>query len=152
MLDRAGNADRDVKLGRDHLAGLPDLPIVGRIARVDRGARGAHRRAELVGHRLDERLEVLRLLHRAAAGDDNSGRREFRSVRLGERRLDPILGDVVEGDLIARLRADEGDAGAHLPRSDDADFLDCRGHRSILGALPAGTYNETRAQANAGPS
>src|SRR3974390_1110372 len=28
MLDRAGNADRDVKLGRENPAGLSDLPVV----------------------------------------------------------------------------------------------------------------------------
>src|SRR5688500_9436567 len=53
MLDRAGNADRNVKLGRDHFAGLPDLPIIRRIAGVDRRPRGADRRAELVRHRFD---------------------------------------------------------------------------------------------------
>src|ERR1700679_1341041 len=48
MLDRSGDADRDIELGRHDLAGLADLPIVWRVARIDRGARGAHRRAELV--------------------------------------------------------------------------------------------------------
>src|SRR5215213_8018545 len=36
MLDRARNADRDVKLRRHNLAGLPDLPVVWRITRIDR--------------------------------------------------------------------------------------------------------------------
>src|SRR5664279_4640365 len=40
MLDRAGNADRDVELRRHHLAGLADLPVIRRISGVDRGARG----------------------------------------------------------------------------------------------------------------
>src|SRR5215204_1282456 len=39
VLDGAGNADRDVELGRHHFAGLADLPVVRRIAGVDRGAR-----------------------------------------------------------------------------------------------------------------
>src|SRR5277367_6159819 len=40
MLDSAGNADGDIKLGRHHLAGLADLPVVRRVASIDRGARG----------------------------------------------------------------------------------------------------------------
>src|SRR5436853_2330297 len=35
VLDRAGNADRDIDFGRDDLAGLADLIVVGGIARVD---------------------------------------------------------------------------------------------------------------------
>ena len=38
MLDRAGNADRDIDLRSDDLARLADLIIVWGIARVDRGA------------------------------------------------------------------------------------------------------------------
>src|SRR5436853_2781529 len=41
MLDRAGNADRDIDFRSDDLAGLADLVIVGRIAGVDRGPAGA---------------------------------------------------------------------------------------------------------------
>src|SRR5882672_1427322 len=47
MLDRTRNADRDVELGRHHLAGLAHLPVVRRVAGVDGGARGADRGAEL---------------------------------------------------------------------------------------------------------
>src|SRR5690348_13561818 len=39
VLDRPGNADGDVELGGDDLAGLPDLVVVRAIARVDRRAR-----------------------------------------------------------------------------------------------------------------
>jgi hypothetical protein len=60
MLDRAGDADRDVEVGRHDLAGLADLPVIGGIAGIDRGARGAHGRAELVGDGLDHLGEVLR--------------------------------------------------------------------------------------------
>ena len=38
MLDGAGNSDRDVEVGRHHLARLTDLPVVRGVARVDRGA------------------------------------------------------------------------------------------------------------------
>src|ERR1051326_1175479 len=67
VLDGAGDADRDVELGRHHLAGLPNLPIVGSIAGVDRGARGADRGAELVGDRLDVFRKNLAGLHGAPA-------------------------------------------------------------------------------------
>src|SRR5690242_8889619 len=45
MLDGAGDADGDVELGRDDLAGLPHLVVVRHEAGVDRGARGADRGA-----------------------------------------------------------------------------------------------------------
>src|SRR4029077_5902579 len=67
MLDRTRNADRDVEVRRHHLAGFPALPVVRRVAGIDRGARGADRRPELVGNRLDVLGEVLARLHRAAA-------------------------------------------------------------------------------------
>src|SRR5580704_13248859 len=69
VLDRPGYPHRDVELGRHHLAGLADLPVVGRVAGVDSRARGADRRAQLVGDRLDVLGEVFPALHRAAARD-----------------------------------------------------------------------------------
>ena len=66
MLDRAGDADGDIDFGGDDLAGLADLIIIGDIARVDRRAAGADARAELVGERFDDRVEVFRVLQRAA--------------------------------------------------------------------------------------
>ena len=58
MLDRAGDADGDVELGRDDLAGLADLVVVGRDSprRPRRGWR--RRRRQLVGERF-EQLEIL---------------------------------------------------------------------------------------------
>jgi hypothetical protein len=38
VLDRARDADRDVELGRDDLARLPDLQVVRHEARIDRRA------------------------------------------------------------------------------------------------------------------
>ena len=110
VLDRARDADRDVELRGDHLAGLADLPVVRRIARVDRRARGAHRRAELVGHRLDVGLEVLGLLHRPAAGDDDLGGGELRPVGLGERVADERRHARIarRGDRFDRRRAAGG--------------------------------------------
>src|SRR5215475_7573141 len=80
MLNCAGDADRDIKFRRHHLAGLPDLPVVGRIACVDCGARGADAGAELVGERLDIFGEVLAALHCPPAGDDDFRRSELGTV------------------------------------------------------------------------
>src|SRR3954463_11735993 len=74
MLNGAGNSDRDVKLGRDHLAGLAALPVVRRIAGVDRGARGADAGPQLVRCGLDVFAEVVAALHGATARDDDLGR------------------------------------------------------------------------------
>src|SRR6185295_4636512 len=82
MLDRARDADRDVELRRHHLAGLPDLPVVRRVAGVDCGARGADRGTELVGDRLDIFGEIVAALHGATARDDDLGGGELGPFRL----------------------------------------------------------------------
>jgi hypothetical protein len=82
MLDRARNPHRDVELGRHHLAGLADLPIVRRIAGIHRRARSADGGAQLVGHRLDVLGEVLPALHRPAAGNDDFCRSKLRPLRF----------------------------------------------------------------------
>ena len=84
VLDGARDADRDVEVGRHDLAGLAHLPVVGRVARVHRGARGAHGGAELVGDGLEVGLEVLGLAHGAAARHDDLGGGELRPIRLGQ--------------------------------------------------------------------
>src|SRR5665213_671944 len=84
MLDRAGNTDRDIEFRRHHLAGLADLPVVRRVAGIDRGTRGADAGAELVGQRLDVFGEVFPALHRATAGDDDPGRGQFGTIALGD--------------------------------------------------------------------
>src|SRR6516225_4023685 len=73
MLNGAGNADRDIEVGRHDLTGLPNLPIVWSVAGIDGGARGADCSAELVRHRFDIFGEVFAVLHRAAAGNDDFG-------------------------------------------------------------------------------
>src|SRR3954453_22386863 len=70
VLDRAGDAVGDVELRRDRLAGLADLEAVRLPARVDRGARGTHGRAEGVGEVLDG-LEVT--TGATATGDHDRG-------------------------------------------------------------------------------
>src|SRR5215211_7014206 len=66
MLDRAGDADGDIEVGRHHLAGLADLVIVRHVAGIDRGAAGAEAGTQLVGQRLED-LEVLAARQAAAA-------------------------------------------------------------------------------------
>ena len=70
MLDRAGDAGREVELRRDRLAGLADLRRVRIPARVDDRARRGDRAAERLGERLAE-LEALGLAEAAAAGDED---------------------------------------------------------------------------------
>src|SRR5271170_8045588 len=53
VLDRTGDAQRDVQLRRHGLAGLADLELTGVVAGIHRGARRAYRRAERVSQRLD---------------------------------------------------------------------------------------------------
>src|SRR5689334_1533504 len=53
MLDRAGDADGDIEVGRHDLAGLANLVVVGHVAGVHGGAAGAETGTELVGQRLE---------------------------------------------------------------------------------------------------
>jgi hypothetical protein len=87
VLDRTADADGDVELGRDDLAGLADLQFVRHVPGVDRGARGAHRRAELVGEVVDD-LEVLRRTDTAATGHHALGALQVRAIRLAGRQAD----------------------------------------------------------------
>src|SRR6266567_3537117 len=59
VLDGAGDAEGDVELRRDRLAGLADLELVRVVAGVDRGAGGADGGTERVGEFLDD-SETLR--------------------------------------------------------------------------------------------
>src|SRR5262247_4175167 len=73
MLDGAGDADGHIEFGRDDLAGLPDLVVVGHEAGIDGRAAGADGGAELVGDAFQQ-LEVVAALHAAPAGDDDARR------------------------------------------------------------------------------
>ena len=46
MLQRPGNADGNIEIGGNDLAGLADLPVIGSITSVDGGAGGADSRTE----------------------------------------------------------------------------------------------------------
>src|SRR5271156_5415910 len=72
----------EIEIRRHNLAGLADLPVVGRIAGVYRGARRADCRAELVGNRLYIFGEIVAALHRPAAGNNDLRRGQFRTLRL----------------------------------------------------------------------
>ena len=74
VLDGAGDADGDVDLGRDGLAGTADLPLHGEPAVVADGTGGRQFRAEGFGEFLDDR-DVVLLLDAAAHGDDDARRR-----------------------------------------------------------------------------
>src|SRR5450830_360290 len=83
MLDRAGDTDGDVQLWRDDLAGLADLHVVRYETGVDRGTGSTHRSTELVGQGVQV-LEVVTVLHATAAGNDDLGSGQFRTIGLGQ--------------------------------------------------------------------
>ena len=84
MLDRAGNANRDIDFRSDNLAGLANLIIIGDIARVHRSARRADSGTQLVRQREDDLLEGFGVLERTTTRDDDLGRGQFRTFQLGD--------------------------------------------------------------------
>ena len=82
VLDGAGDADGDIQLGRDDLAGLPHLHVARHVAGVDRGARRADGGAELVRQRVDE-LEGIAARERAAARDHLRCALQIRPIAAG---------------------------------------------------------------------
>ncbi|SAL03951.1 hypothetical protein AWB77_06906 [Caballeronia fortuita] len=82
MLDRARDADRHIQLRRDDLARLADLEVVRHIACIDRRARCAQRRAELVGERFERLRVVLAAAESAAARHDDMRARQLRTIEL----------------------------------------------------------------------
>ena len=139
MLDRAGNADRDIEVWRDDLAGLADLIVVGRIAGVDRGARGADRGAELVGERIEQSVELVGRTERAAAGDDDRGAGELGPLALRRFEADeaadpasPAGIDLLDGSTAALRRAAFSNV---VPRTVITFFASF--DRTVAMALPA---------------
>jgi len=84
VLDRAGDTDGDVQLWRNDLAGLTDLHVVRYETCVDRGAGSTHGSAQLVGQGVQV-FEVVTVLHAAAAGNDDLGSGQLRTI--GFRKL-----------------------------------------------------------------
>src|SRR5690606_16302326 len=87
VLDRAADAHGHVQLGRDDLAGLADLHLVGAVAGVDRGAGGAHGGAQLVGELVHD-VEVLGGADTATAGHDPLRGLQVRTVRAARGQAD----------------------------------------------------------------
>ena len=76
MLDGTGDADGDVEVGGHDLAGLADLPVVGRVAGIDRRAGRPDGGTDTVGELLDD-LEVLGRADPTTTRDDDPGRAQI---------------------------------------------------------------------------
>ena len=87
VLGGAGDADGDVDVGLDDLAGLADLVAVGHPAGVDDGPRGARRTLQQLGQRLDH-LVLAGLAEATTTGDDDRRPRRA-SGRCAPRRGRP---------------------------------------------------------------
>src|SRR5215470_14774289 len=83
MLDRAGNPNRDVKFRCHNLPGLAHLPVVRRIAGINRRARGADGGPKLISDRLNVFSEVFPTLHGAPPRNDDFRRGELGALRFG---------------------------------------------------------------------
>ena len=109
MLDRTGDADRDIQFRRDDLAGLADLQVARHIAGVDRGARSADRGADLVGQLVDD-LEVFRRAQCAATRDDLACPLQVGAVALA-------LGQFDEARMRGQADFDAGGFDGRIRRS-----------------------------------
>ena len=90
VLNRARNPHRDIQLGRDDFARLPDLERVVRIARVDGGAGSTDRGAEGVREGDDGRVERVLGFDAAAARDDDRSGREVGSLGFDNLFRNPL--------------------------------------------------------------
>ncbi|KAF1854083.1 hypothetical protein Lal_00005300 [Lupinus albus] len=81
MLDGARDADGDIEVRRDDLAGLADLIVVRDEAGIDGGAAGTDGGPQLVGDGFQQ-VEIVARLHAAPAGNDDAGRGQLRPLRL----------------------------------------------------------------------
>ncbi len=148
MLDRAGDAHRDVELGRDDLAGLADLVVVGDEPRVHCGARGADGRAQLVGERVQE-MEILAVAHASSPRDDHPRRGQLGPLRPGQ-----LLSDETRRRAFRPLRnGRDRRAGRPVWRAieggaTDGDHLDGieRLHRSQAVARVDGSHERIRSE------
>src|SRR5204863_1556680 len=85
VLDRSRDADGDVELRCDDLAGLANLQLVRRESGVDRGPRSTDGRAEQRGELFDA-LEVVRTAEPASASYDAPRRLQIGPI-AGRHRL-----------------------------------------------------------------
>src|SRR2546426_1019492 len=72
MLARARDADSEIQIRRDLLAGLPDLPRWRHPTGIARRARGSHLRAHQFGQWLEFGSERFWAADAAPAGDDDA--------------------------------------------------------------------------------
>ena len=127
------NADRDIELGRDDLAGLADLVVVGHEAGIDGRPARADRRAEPVGDLFEEREIVAPLCmprppEMTTRAEVSSGRSERGQRGADEGRDRGIVGDLDafdDGCVAALCRGRLEGGGAH---GDDLDRV-ARLHR-----------------------
>ena len=79
MLNCATDTDRNIKPRRNNFAGLPNLHIVGRIAGINRRARGASTRFQFVGQIINE-LEIIGAAKGSATANDNRCALQIRAL------------------------------------------------------------------------
>jgi hypothetical protein len=96
VLDGAGNTDSDIQLRGHDLAGLTDLHVVRHETGVNGGAGSTDGGAQLVGQAVED-LEVVAIAHAAAAGNDDLGGRQFRTVGLGQLFAHKLRGTGIGG-------------------------------------------------------
>ena len=115
VLDRAADAEREVQLGLDDLAGLADLLAVRDPARIHGGPGRTDRATERLGELLDD-PEAIRAADAATAGDDDPGLLDRRG---GAGLADPIDdADRGQGPVPARVaRLDPAADWRPAPRS-----------------------------------
>ncbi len=89
MLDRAGNSDRDIKLGGDHFAGLANLPIVGRITGINRRTRCTNSAAQFIGQFFDQ-LEIIFGAQTATTRNNHTRTCQLGAVALGNLVFNPL--------------------------------------------------------------
>ncbi len=90
MLGRARDPGRDIQVGSNDLASLPDLQFVRGNPGIDRGPSRANRPAQRVSKAPYELLERLSVLQRAASADDDLSLRKVgaSAFGLGDGRID----------------------------------------------------------------
>lgn len=131
MLDGAGNADGNVKLGSNHLSGLANLQRVVGKARVHGGSRGSDGGSKSVGQREHDLVKVLLVLETSASRDHLLGASQIGSLGLGELLGQPlglgggggVLGVGHRGGSSLELGGGEG-RGSHGQQLDGVVGLD----------------------------
>jgi hypothetical protein len=136
VLDRAGDAERHVKVGRHHLAGLAHLPVVGGEPCIHRRAGGAHGGVELVGQALHD-LEALLGADAAPARDDDARRGELGPLGGRDAVLDQAERPGSWGAGTSSWGAEPPVAAGSKPEVRTVSTLTGSAERTVCTALPA---------------